>query len=116
MAARVHPLITPAMLSFPWEGGIEWLLLGSVGPGLVAGYQAFSTLALHGPDYVVCGAGLKIDETFPDYWGTSVWPVEGYAGTWQFASLEPPFLYVAVWPNTAGTPTFSGQMRIAVDE
>lgn len=38
------------------------------------------------------------------------------AGSWQFASLEPPFLWVAVWPRTSGTVTVSGQMRIAVDE
>lgn len=38
------------------------------------------------------------------------------AGSWRFASLEPPYLWVAVWPATGGTPTFSGTMRIAADE
>jgi hypothetical protein len=40
------------------------------------------------------------------------------AGSWTFASLPSarPFLWGAVYPQTAGTPTFSGEMRIAVDE
>ena len=38
------------------------------------------------------------------------------AGSWTFASLDPPFLTIAVWPDAAGTVTFRGQMRIAVDE
>jgi hypothetical protein len=38
------------------------------------------------------------------------------AGSWTFASLEPPFLWVACWPRTSGTVTVSGQMRIVVDE
>ncbi len=36
------------------------------------------------------------------------------AGSWTFASLEPPWLYYAIWPTTAGT--VAGQMRIVVDE
>lgn len=38
------------------------------------------------------------------------------AGSWTFASLEPPFLWVAIWPAAAGTVTASGQMRIVVEE
>lgn len=40
------------------------------------------------------------------------------AGSWTFATLPSsrPFLWGAVWPNTAGTPTFSGEMRIVVEE
>jgi hypothetical protein len=38
------------------------------------------------------------------------------AGSWTFASLEAPWLWVAVWPNTSGTVSVSGQMRIVVDE
>ena len=38
------------------------------------------------------------------------------AGAWTFASLEPPFLWVACWPDTSGTVTVSGAMRIVVDE
>lgn len=38
------------------------------------------------------------------------------AGPWTFASLEPPFLWVAVWPKTSGTATVSGAMRIVVEE
>jgi hypothetical protein len=40
------------------------------------------------------------------------------AGSWTFASLPSarPFLWGAVYPQTAGTPTFSGEMRIAAEE
>lgn len=36
------------------------------------------------------------------------------AASVQFASLEPPWLWWAIWPNAAGT--VSGQMRIVLDE
>ena len=38
------------------------------------------------------------------------------AGSWTFQSLDAPWLYVGVYPNTAGTPTFRSTMRIVVDE
>ena len=47
--------------------------------------------------------------------GTATGALED-AGSWEFASLEPPYLWVAAWPNTAGTPTISGTMRIVVGE
>ena len=45
--------------------------------------------------------------------GTATGKLED-AGSWDFASLEPPWLYVAIWPNTGGTVT--GQMRIITEE
>jgi hypothetical protein len=36
------------------------------------------------------------------------------AGSWTFASLQPPYLTWAMWPRAAGT--VSGTMRIIVDE
>lgn len=38
------------------------------------------------------------------------------AGSWSFASLDPPWLWVAAWVDTAGTATVSGQMRIIIEE
>lgn len=38
------------------------------------------------------------------------------AGSWTFASLDAPFLWVGVWPDTAGTPTFKATFRIITEE
>lgn len=39
------------------------------------------------------------------------------AGSWTFASLEPPYLWAAIWPQMAGTATgVSVAMRIVVEE
>lgn len=38
------------------------------------------------------------------------------AGSWSFASLEPPWLWCAIWPSTSGTVTVDAQMKIIVDE
>jgi hypothetical protein len=39
------------------------------------------------------------------------------AGSWTFASLEPPFLYAAIWPQMAGTASaVTGRMKIVAEE
>lgn len=45
--------------------------------------------------------------------GTATGALED-AGSWTFASLQPPYLTWAMWPRAAGT--VSGAMRIVVDE
>jgi hypothetical protein len=38
------------------------------------------------------------------------------AGSWTFASLDPPFLWAAIWPQMAGTASaVTGSMRIVVE-
>jgi hypothetical protein len=51
--------------------------------------------------------------------GTAAGSVTGRledAGSWSFASYEPPWLWAAIWPRTAGTVTVDAQMRIIQDE
>ena len=38
------------------------------------------------------------------------------AGSWSFSSLEPPWLWAAIWPRTSGTVTVDAQLRIIQDE
>ena len=38
------------------------------------------------------------------------------AGSWSFASLEPPWLWCAIWPRTASTVNVDATMRIIVEE
>jgi hypothetical protein len=51
--------------------------------------------------------------------GTAAGSVTGRledAGSWSFASYEPPWLWCAIWPRTSGTVTVDAQMRIIQDE
>lgn len=51
--------------------------------------------------------------------GTAAGSVTGRledAGSWSFASYEPPWLWAAIWPRTSGTVTVDAQMRIIQDE
>jgi hypothetical protein len=75
--------------------------------GFVEAWGEFEEAAGYYPGAQSVGAGLA---------GGSATGVLEDAGSWGFASLDPPFLWLAIYPQTSGTVTTTATMRIAVDE